>query len=127
MNKIPNILKDLRKNQNLTQFQLSQALKIGQATIAGYENGSREPHINSLIAYANFFECSVDYLLGRKAAPAFRFLSSIKVGSCIKEVASFGDSLYIIALRKNYVKCFFIFFKIFEIFLKHSTKNTMNA
>gem|GEM_PF-4412874 len=28
MNKIPNILKDLRKNQNLTQFQLSQALKI---------------------------------------------------------------------------------------------------
>ena len=50
-----------------------------------------------------------------------------KVGSCIKEVASFGDSLYIIALRKNYVKCFFIFFKIFEIFLKHSTKNTMNA
>ncbi len=66
MNKIPNILKDLRKNQNLTQFQLSQALKIGQATIAGYENGSREPHINSLIAYANFFECSVDYLLGRE-------------------------------------------------------------
>ena len=66
MNGIPTILKDLRKNRNLTQFQLSQALKIGQATIAGYENGSREPHINSLIAYANFFECSIDYLLGRE-------------------------------------------------------------
>ena len=66
MNGIPTILKDLRKNRNLTQFQLSQALNIGQATIAAYENGSREPHINSLIAYANFFECSVDYLLGRE-------------------------------------------------------------
>ena len=66
MNGIPTLLKDLRKNRNLTQFQLSQALKIGQATIAGYENGSREPHINSLIAYANFFECSIDYLLGRE-------------------------------------------------------------
>ena len=66
MNGIPNILKELRKSRNLTQFQLSQILKIGQATIAGYENGSREPHINSLIAYANFFECSVDYLLGRE-------------------------------------------------------------
>ena len=66
MNDIPNILKELRKSRNLTQFQLSQILKIGQATIAGYENGSREPHINSLIAYANFFECSVDYLLGRE-------------------------------------------------------------
>ena len=66
MNGVPNILKELRKSRNLTQFQLSQILKIGQATIAGYENGSREPHINSLIAYANFFECSVDYLLGRE-------------------------------------------------------------
>ena len=66
MNGIPNILKELRKSRNLTQFQLSQILKIGQATIAGYENGSREPHINSLIAYADFFECSVDYLLGRE-------------------------------------------------------------
>lgn len=50
-----------------------------------------------------------------------------KKGVVIKEDTSLSDSLYIIALRKNYVKCFFIFFKIFQIFLKHSTKNTMNA
>lgn len=66
MNDVKSILKDLRKSRNLTQFQLSQALNIGQATIAGYENGSREPHINSLIAYANFFECTIDYLVGRE-------------------------------------------------------------
>ena len=66
MNDIKYILKDLRKSRNLTQFQLSQLLNIGQATIAGYENGSREPHINSLIAYANFFECTIDYLVGRE-------------------------------------------------------------
>lgn len=66
MNDIKYILKDLRKSRNLTQFQLSQLLNIGQATIAGYENGTREPHINSLIAYANFFECTIDYLVGRE-------------------------------------------------------------
>ena len=66
MNDIKYILKDLRKSRNLTQFQLSQLLNIGQATIAGYENGPREPHINSLIAYANFFECTIDYLVGRE-------------------------------------------------------------
>lgn len=76
MNGIPTILKDLRKNRNLTQFQLSQALKIGQATIAGYENGSREPHINSLIAYANFKEqyeviSHKNHLLYREVLTAF--------------------------------------------------------
>jgi len=64
--RVSEILKELRKNRGLTQKELSEKLKIGQATIAGYENGSREPHIYSLIAYANFFECSVDYLLGRE-------------------------------------------------------------
>ena len=64
--RVSEILKELRKNRGLTQKELSERLKIGQATIAGYENGSREPHIYSLIAYANFFECSVDYLLGRE-------------------------------------------------------------
>ena len=59
-------LKELRKSKNLTQFQLSCALNIGQATIACYENGIREPHISNLIAYANFFECSIDYLIGRE-------------------------------------------------------------
>ena len=59
------ILKFLRKERNLTQEDLSKILKIGQATIACYENGTREPHILSLIAYANFFECSIDYLVGR--------------------------------------------------------------
>ena len=63
---ISTILKELRKSKNLTQYELSIKLKIGQATIAGYENGTREPHINSLILYANFFECSIDYLVGRE-------------------------------------------------------------
>lgn len=63
---IGNTLKELRKEQNLTQFELANKLNIGQATIAGYENNTREPRINSLIAYANFFECSLDFLVGRE-------------------------------------------------------------
>ncbi len=63
---IKNILKELRKSRGLTQIELATHLGIGQATIAGYENGSREPHIQSLILYANFFECTIDYLVGRE-------------------------------------------------------------
>jgi transcriptional regulator with XRE-family HTH domain len=62
---IPETLKDLRINSSLTQAQLSKELNIGQATIVGYEKGIREPHIFSLIAYADYFECSIDYLVGR--------------------------------------------------------------
>lgn len=59
------ILKLLRQESGLTQGQLGKNLGIGQATIAAYENGKREPHIVSLIAYADFFDCSIDYLVGR--------------------------------------------------------------
>ena len=63
---ITETLKNLRKEHNLTQGQLAERLNIGQATIAGYESGSREPKINILMAYADYFECSVDYLIGRE-------------------------------------------------------------
>ena len=62
---IAEILKELRLENGLTQMQLSEQLSIGQTTIAAYENGTREPHISSLIAYANYFNCSLDYLTGR--------------------------------------------------------------
>lgn len=62
---ISEILKSLRLESGLTQKQLGQRLGIGQATITCYENGTREPHIMSLIAYADLFDCSVDYLVGR--------------------------------------------------------------
>ena len=63
--KISEILKSLRIESGLTQKELSAKLKIGQATIACYENGQREPHILNLVAYADFFECSLDYIAGR--------------------------------------------------------------
>lgn len=59
------MLKSLRLESGLTQKQLAQRLGISQATITCYENGLREPHIESLIAYADLFDCSVDYLVGR--------------------------------------------------------------
>lgn len=58
-------LKNIRLEHNLTQSQLSERVGIAQATIACYENGQREPHILSLISYADYFECTIDYLIGR--------------------------------------------------------------
>lgn len=62
---IANVIKALRLESGLTQTELSARLNIAQGTIACYENGQREPHILSLIAYADYFGCSVDFLVGR--------------------------------------------------------------
>ena len=59
-------LKKLRLEACLTQAQLAQALNIGQTTVAAYENGTHDPQVYSLIAYADFFKCSLDYLVGRE-------------------------------------------------------------
>ena len=59
------ILKSLRLESNLTQKELAEKLGIGQSTIVGYERGDRETIATNLIKYANFFNVSTDYLLGR--------------------------------------------------------------
>lgn len=62
---IAKTLKSLRVESGLTQTELASKLNVGQATIACYENGQREPHILNLLAYAEFFECTMDFLVGR--------------------------------------------------------------
>lgn len=64
--KINERLKLLRKENGLTQTELAKKLNIGQTTVAAYETGTHEPQIFSLIAYADYFGCSVDYLIGRE-------------------------------------------------------------
>lgn len=58
-------LRELRKEQNLTQKAVSEKLGIPEPTYGAYEQGRTEPPIDLIIKLANIFECSVDYLLGR--------------------------------------------------------------
>ena len=58
-------LKELRKSKNLSQIRLAMELNINQNTISRYENGEREPGIAELISIADYFDVSVDYLIGR--------------------------------------------------------------
>lgn len=57
-------LKYLRQKQNITQKQLADIVKLTQSTIAGYENATKLPTIDTLILLAQYFNVSADYLLG---------------------------------------------------------------
>src|SRR6056297_224194 len=60
-----NRLKTLRKEKNLTQNKLAMELNYSRSTIAQYKSGIRDPSLNFLIDISNFFNVSLDYLLGR--------------------------------------------------------------
>lgn len=57
-------LKRLRKAAGITQQQLAAAVDVSQQSINKYENHDIEPDIRTLIALADYFHTSVDYLIG---------------------------------------------------------------
>lgn len=58
-------IKQLRKEKDITQKELAETLSISPSTIAMYETGQRKPDSDMLETIADFFNVSVDYLLGR--------------------------------------------------------------
>ena len=62
-------LKEIRKRKNISQLKLAMDLNLSQNTISRYETGEREPGIAELILIADYFNVSVDYLIGRTTNP----------------------------------------------------------
>jgi len=58
-------LKELREGKGITQEELAEHLGVGRPTIAGYETKGKQPDFEKLSKIADFFNCSIDYLLGR--------------------------------------------------------------
>lgn len=59
-------ISSLRKRHKLTQEQFAKKIEITRSALAKYETNKAEPDIKTLTKIANFFEVSVDYLLGRE-------------------------------------------------------------
>ena len=58
-------LKRLREEKGIYQKDLADKLHITRATIASYETGKSLPSLDVILKYADFFECTTDYILGR--------------------------------------------------------------
>ncbi len=60
-------LKFLREEKGMSQAELGRAFNLSQSSIAYYEldDKPREPNQSTLQKFADLFNCSVDYLLGR--------------------------------------------------------------
>ena len=59
------ILKELRKDKNLTQGDMAKFFNIKQSMYSMYESGRRTMKIEMLCRLADILETSTDYILGR--------------------------------------------------------------
>lgn len=62
-------LRALRENLKLSQVELAKILSVANSTISQWEANNRTPDPATLQRLADFFGCSVDYLLGRTNDP----------------------------------------------------------
>ncbi|HCH74281.1 MAG TPA: XRE family transcriptional regulator [Clostridiales bacterium] len=62
-------LKEVREAKKVSQIKLAIDLGLNQNSISRYENGQREADYKTLIAFADYFNVSVDYLLERTNNP----------------------------------------------------------
>ncbi len=62
-------LGELRKNREISQLKLAMDLGLNQNSISRYEKGQREADYKTLIAFADYFNVSIDYLLERTDNP----------------------------------------------------------
>jgi len=57
-------LRELRNDQGISQYKLADALGLSRGLLSNYEQGTREPDYNTLLLLANYYDVSLDYLLG---------------------------------------------------------------
>lgn len=58
-------LRQLRQETELNQTEFGQKFNVIKQTVSSWENGNSKPDLDLLIAIADFFNVSTDFLLGR--------------------------------------------------------------
>jgi len=59
------IIKELRKQKGVTQKELARVIHVTDDSVYNWEKGRSEPSIADLINMADYFQVTVDYLIGR--------------------------------------------------------------
>lgn len=62
-------IRDLREDRDITQTELAQILHCDQSLYSKYERGERALPLELAIKLAEFYETSLDYLVGRTDCP----------------------------------------------------------
>ena len=64
-----NRLRELQKRNRYTQLKVALDLNLSQNSVSRYETGAHEAGYELLIRFADYYDVSIDYLLGRTDDP----------------------------------------------------------
>lgn len=62
-------LSELKVSKNVLQKDIAKNINLSLRAYQYYERGEREPSLSALIALADYFDVSLDYLVGRSDNP----------------------------------------------------------
>ncbi len=69
---LPQKLCDLRERSGMSQNDIAKRINVAASNVSGYERGERTPSVPTLLSLSYVYNCSVDYLLGKKQEDATR-------------------------------------------------------
>lgn len=70
-------LKELRKEKKLNQIDIAKILNVAISTYGGYEQETSEPNIETLCKLADYYQVSLDYLVGRQFGSDLGYLDEL--------------------------------------------------
>lgn len=82
---IGKLLKELRKEKDVTQKDVADYLGVVRGSYAHYEIERRQPDYDTLIKIANYFNVSVDYLIGRTRIKEYGSLTNLQEFATLDE------------------------------------------
>ena len=100
----------LRKKRKISQDKLAKEFKVSRSTVAMWENNSNEPDNKTLIKIANYFNITVDELIGNEKAPKIKGLKIPVFGhvaagipiSAIEDIVDYEEITEDLALKGEY-------------------------
>ncbi len=95
------ILKELRKEKDLTQDDLAKLVDKKRATISNWENGRRFPEQDSLVKLSEILNVTTDYLLGISEFKKGRIVTQEELKTFLPETVINNHKLEFLVDEKN--------------------------
>lgn len=92
MNEFKDMLVFLRKREGLSQLELGEKLNLTKSAISMYENGKRKPSFEVLEAIADYFNVSMNFLMGKESSePEPSNISPITLSRKVRRINVLGS------------------------------------
>jgi len=97
-----NRLRELREAKHLNQQGLALKLSMSQPSISYYETGERKPDLDTLIILSDYFNVSIDYLVGRSDIKR----SNVHDEKIASDINFYNDYLKLTPTQKEHVSIY---------------------